>query len=67
MIQVGEWCHNKTPIEGQIKVMLEVMHFIKEQGAHTIYWTVENNVIGEAALVVIGDTGEDAFPGDFLQ
>tara|TARA_R110001592_G_scaffold1805_2_gene10731 strand:+ start:9375 stop:10970 length:1596 start_codon:yes stop_codon:yes gene_type:complete len=66
MVQVGEWYHNKTPIEGQIKVMLEIMHFIKEQGAHTIYWTVENNAIGEAALVVIRDTGEDAFPGDFL-
>jgi len=66
MIQVGEWNHNKTPIEGQIKTMLEIMHFIKEQGAMTIYWTVENNAIGEAALVVIRDTGEDAFPGDFL-
>ena len=27
-----------------------------------IYWTVENNTIGEAALVVIRDTGEENIP-----
>ena len=27
---------------------------------------MENNTIGEAALVVIRDTGEETFPGDFL-
>jgi len=27
---------------------------------------VENNTIGEAALVVIRDTGEENFPGEFL-
>ena len=31
-----------------------------------MYWTVENNTIGEAALVVIRDTGEEQFPGEFL-
>jgi len=66
MTQVAEWNHNKTPIEGQIKVMMEIMYFIKESSKAPIYWTVENNAIGEAALVVIRDTGEDQFPGDFL-
>ena len=66
MIQVGEWQHNKTPIEGQIKVMMEIMQYIKEQGAYQIYWSVENNAIGEAALVVIRDTGEESFPGEML-
>mgnify|MGYP000176864711 FL=1 len=44
------------------------MHYIKEQtrSLSEIYWTVENNTIGEAALVVIRDTGEESFPGDFL-
>ena len=66
MTQVAEWNHNKTPIEGQIKVMMEIMYYIKETCKAPIYWTVENNAIGEAALVVIRDTGEDQFPGDFL-
>ena len=68
MIQVAEWYHNKSPIEKQIQTMMEIMHYIKDQtkSLSEIYWTVENNTIGEAALVVIRDTGEESFPGDFL-
>jgi len=66
MIQVAEWQHNKTPVEGQMRTMMDIMHYLKDQGAYQIYWTVENNTIGEAALVVIRDTGEENFPGEFL-
>ena len=66
MTQVAEWCHNKTPVEGQIRVMREILKEIDQYGAKEIYWTVENNSIGEAALVVIRDTGEENFPGNFL-
>ena len=66
MTQVAEWSHNKTPIEGQMKVMMDIMVYIQNQGAFNIYWSVENNTIGEAALVVIRDTGEETFPGEFI-
>jgi len=66
MIQVAEWQHNKTPIEGQIRTMMSIMHYIRDQGVSRIYWSVENNSVGEAALVVIRDTGEENFPGEFL-
>ena len=66
MIQVAEWQHNLTPIEGQMKVMMEIMQYLQELQVAQIYWSVENNSIGEAALVVIRDTGEESFPGDFL-
>ena len=66
MNQVCEWQHNKTPIEGQIKLLRDIAKEIKSYGATEIYWTVENNAIGEAALVVIRDTGEESFPGTFL-
>jgi hypothetical protein len=66
MVQVAEWCHNKTPIEGQIRTMMEILKEIQNYGAREIYWTIENNTIGEAALVVIRDTGEESFPGTFL-
>ena len=61
MNQVCEWQHNKTPIEGQIKLLREIAKEINSYGATEIYWTVENNAIGEAALVVIRDTGEESF------
>ena len=66
MTQVGEWGHNKTPIEGQIRMMMDILVYLRDSGCRNLYWTVENNTIGEAALVVIRDTGEEQFPGDFL-
>jgi hypothetical protein len=64
--QVAEWQHNKTPIEGQIKTLREIAKEIEQQGQPEIYWSVENNTLGEAALVVIRDTGEENIPGTML-
>lgn len=66
LIQVAEWQHNKTPVEGQIRTMMEILQYLRELQVEQIYWTVENNSIGEAALVVIRDTGEENFPGEML-
>ena len=42
-------------------------HIEKETGdASTIYWSVENNGLGEAALIVINDFGEENIPGLFV-
>lgn len=66
MEQVGEWYHNKTSIEGQMKVLRQILLEIWEQGKPEIYWSLESNTLGEAALVIIRDTGEQNFPGTFL-
>lgn len=64
--QVAEWQHNRTIIEGQIKVLKDIAIYIYEHGKPEIYWSVENNSLGEAALVVIRDTGEENIPGVML-
>jgi hypothetical protein len=66
MLQVAEWQHNKTPVEGQVRTLMDIMQYLKEMGVKDVYWSVENNTIGEAALVVIRDTGEESFPGEML-
>ena len=66
MTQVGEWAHNRTPVEGQMRMLMEMLTYLQNVGCKNLYWTVENNTIGEAALVVIRDTGEENFPGEFL-
>lgn len=66
MSQAAEWCHNRTPVEGQIKIMMDILMFLRNYGCSQLYWSVENNTIGEAALVVIRDTGEEIFPGEFI-
>jgi hypothetical protein len=68
--QIAEWQHNITPIQGQVKIFRDVLKYIEsEVGADynsNIYWSVENNTVGEAALVVINDLGEETFPGLFV-
>ena len=67
MIQVAEWQHNQTPIPQQIKILREILSLINEDvNSSNIYYSVENNTIGEAALISINDIGEENIPGVFL-
>jgi hypothetical protein len=68
--QVAEWRHNTTPITGQVRILKEICDYIKEttknSTASNIYWSIENNTIGEAALIVVQDIGEENIPGLFV-
>jgi len=69
--QVAEWHHNTTPIQQQVRIMRDICRYIDDQctarGSNSsIYYSVENNTIGEAALVAINELGEETFPGLFL-
>ena len=67
-IQIAEWQHNRTPVPGQINVLKEICNYIYEIiGSETdIYYSVENNTIGEAALICINEVGEENIRGAFL-
>ncbi len=69
-IQVAEWQHNTTPIPQQIRLFRDIMRYIQgeigEENTKSIYWSCENNAVGESALVIIQDLGEDTFPGCFI-
>jgi hypothetical protein len=66
--QVAEWQHNITAIPGQIRVLTDICKYIvsETKNPNGVYWSVENNGIGEAALIVINDFGEDSIPGLFV-
>jgi len=66
--QVAEWRHNTTPITGQVRVLKDILDHIATEtdNPQSIYWSVENNSIGEAALIVINDFGEENLPGLFV-
>lgn len=72
LIQVGEWQNNRTDVRGQVKTMHDILTIINDEmrelgnNAPEIYWSVENNSLGEAALIVIEEMDEDKFPGTFL-
>lgn len=74
MEQVAEWRHNKTITQYQIDILRKNLLYIhytllsypEQEVEPEIYWTVENNSLGEAALVQIDNIGEENFPGVFV-
>jgi hypothetical protein len=71
MDQVAEWQHNLTPVQGQIRVLRDMLKHIEEKCKEvnvtpSIYYSVENNTLGESALIAIEALGEDTLPGLFL-
>jgi hypothetical protein len=66
--QVAEWRHNKSDIPTQIRTLTDIIRHINEtvRDAKSIYFSVENNTIGEAALISIAEYGEENIPGYFL-
>ncbi len=73
MLQIAEWQHNKTDIPKQIKILREIVQYINEckndgyrSSDGEIYWTVENNGVGEAALITIREISEESIGGTFI-
>ena len=61
MEQIAEWRHNKTITQDQVELLRRALLYIHhtlasdpaQVGDPEIYWSVENNSLGEAALVQI--------------
>jgi hypothetical protein len=69
--QVAEWNHNTTPVQQQVRIMREICRHLNNElqgmgGQGQIYYSVENNTLGEAALVAINEMGEESIPGMFM-
>jgi hypothetical protein len=66
--QIAEWRHNKTDIPTQVKLLADIVNELYEvtKDDKKIYYSVENNTIGEAALISINEYGEENIRGYFL-
>ncbi len=66
--QIAEWTHNKTSIEKQVQLLSEITKYLASitKNPNDIYYSVENNTVGEATLVAIRDIGEENIIGVFL-
>ena len=66
--QVGEWRHNRTAIPSQVKILADICEHIYStvNDINSIYYSVENNTIGEAVLISIDEWGEENIRGYFL-
>lgn len=68
MKQVAEWQHNRTPVQQQVKILQQICTYIDDEAKNKseIYYSLENNTLGEAALVTVQDLGEEFIPGTFI-
>lgn len=76
MEQVGEWMHDRSPPREQIRIMMNILKFIKSKVTTpstidmdvepNIFWSFENNSYGEAIISLILEIGEDKFPGTLI-
>jgi len=68
LTQVGEWKHNKTVIPDQIKLIAQINKYVADCTGepNSLYYSIENNSIGEAALVSLNEYGENNIPGIFI-
>jgi hypothetical protein len=66
--QIGEWKHNRTTIPEQVRILADIIKHIYSftKDEQSIYYSVENNTIGEAALISIEQFGEENIKGYFL-
>jgi hypothetical protein len=66
--QIAEWRHNKTTIPEQVRILADIVRHLNEtvQDPQQIYYSIENNTIGEAALISIAEYGEENIQGYFL-
>jgi len=66
--QVAEWRHNRTTIPEQIRILSDICQHLNEtlRDPQSIYFSLENNTIGEAALISIAEYGEERIQGYFL-
>jgi len=66
--QIGEWKHNKTDIPSQIKLIAQINKYIVEctNEPNNLYYSIENNSIGEASLISLNEYGESNIPGTFI-
>jgi len=66
--QIGEWKHNKTDIPSQIKLLAQITKHISEVTGepNNIYYSIENNGVGQAAIVSLNEFGESNIQGVFI-
>jgi hypothetical protein len=68
---IGEWSSNTTPPKGQVQILHDILNYIADEidpygDDPDIYWSFENNTIGEAILQTIEETGIEYFPGNLV-
>ncbi len=74
MIQIAEWQANNMAARLQMAAMMDILYALDSMlrdnplqvGDPDIFWSFENNGIGEGVLTILEHTNEDRFPGQLV-
>jgi hypothetical protein len=68
LTQIGEWRHNKTPIPEQVKLLADITEYIADITIQPelIFYSYENNGVGEAVRVSLTEMTFDNIRGNFM-
>lgn len=74
MIQIAEWQSNNKAARLQMRALMDILYaldgLLRENPAQIsdpeIFWSFENNGVGEAILTIVEDSDEDRFPGQLV-
>ena len=68
LCQIAEWQHNKTTVQEQVRLLASITETLAEASGspNNVYYSLENNTLGEAALVALAEYGEEKISGIFL-
>lgn len=63
MFQIAEWRDNKSDIKTQMTVIKHILNRLNLASKVDVYWSFENNAIGEAIVTLLKEQGEDSYNG----
>jgi len=63
MCQVAEWSDNKSDVKNQLSVIKYICSCLKQLKNNEVYWSFENNGIGEAIVSLLKEIGEEKIDG----
>lgn len=74
MVQVAEWMHNKSSVATQLKTLIQTCVWLDKQirqlpdqlGEPDIYWTFENNGVGQSVVELLNEVGMDRIPAQLM-
>lgn len=74
MTQVAEWMHNKSSVAVQLKTLIQICQFLDRElrsfpdqmGEPELFWTFENNGLGQSVIELLNEVGLDMIPAQLM-
>ena len=74
MVQVAEWMHNRSDSATQLRTIIQICTFIDREiktqtnqyAEPEIFWTFENNAVGEGVQALLSEAGVEIVPAQLM-